>query len=333
MRARGDRGVDVRGEQGDDFASSNASLREEDNLLVAGRVRGAALRAHGEAHLARVPGTLHGEGRELWGGCRLGCRLERFALFLEATRDGAIDAPREASNLGPSADAVLVPARLETVELLHHLARDGDEDADARRGTESLEEFAKRRAAATDERVGVGHEGEDGTVGAVARGEERGRRGEHPGGHHPALVRRREGEGHLVGVEEVVAARGRRATERGDGRKRAPDQILVHVHGSGVENVVVVVVRPRVPTTVVDSLHVDVHRVTHHDLREGLRCARQDLRTAASAFLVGGGHPSDFPRPLPLSWCRPRKSVWARGLAESGDFYGSQTLNSPEIFF
>ena len=180
MRARGDRGVDVRGEQGDDFASSNASLREEDNLLVAGRVRGAALRAHGEAHLARVPGTLHGEGRELWGGCRLGCRLERFALFLEATRDGAIDAPREASNLGPSADAVLVPARLETVELLHHLARDGDEDADARRGTESLEEFAKRRAAATDERVGVGHEGEDGTVGAVARGEERGRRGSIP---------------------------------------------------------------------------------------------------------------------------------------------------------
>ena len=64
-----------------------------------------------------------------------------------------------------------------------------------------------------------------------------------------------------MGVEEVVAARGRRATERGDGRKRAPDQILVHVHGSGVENVVVVV-DARVPTTVVDSLHVDVHRVT-----------------------------------------------------------------------
>ena len=43
-----------------------------------------------------------------------------------------------------------------------------------------------------------------------------------------------------MGVEEVVAARGRRATERGDGRKRAPDQILVHVHGSGVENVVAI---------------------------------------------------------------------------------------------
>ena len=55
----------------------------------------------------------------------------------------------------------------------------------------------------------------------------------------------------------------------------------------------------------------------------------QDRRVCLSG---GGGHPSDFPRPLPLSWCRPRKSVWARGLAESGDFYGSQTLNSPEIF-